>query len=433
MQILHPNLHQTSNIYSMATANFYLDTRRSKKDGTFPIKINVRHNNKFLVSTEFSATPETWTGTEYSKEAKNYKVRNVAIRNLKNKVDTLIILLDESGKLKRTSDRALKEQIERALKNNSATEKKFVDYIDDFIATKTKKNTIDCYVGTKNKITSFDENCTFDTITRKWLENFDRWMSDAGTKVNTRSIHLRNIRSVFNYAIDNEETELYPFRKFTIEKEETRKRSMSVEQLALLRDFECEEYQKEYRDMFMLMIYLIGINGIDLFNVKALVGDRIEYKREKTGKLYSVKIEPEAMEIISRYRGKEYLLSAMETSSGNYRNYMMAMNRGLRKIGNFERKGRGGKKEREPLFPEITTYWARHTWATIAAGLDIPKETISEALGHEIGSSVTSIYIDFNRQKVDDANRKVIDYINSVGSWIRLKQIIDSMTGLFND
>ena len=51
----------------MATASFYLDTRRSKKDGTFPIKINVRHNNKFLVSTEFSATPETWTGTEYSK------------------------------------------------------------------------------------------------------------------------------------------------------------------------------------------------------------------------------------------------------------------------------------------------------------------------------------------------------------------------------
>ena len=96
----------------MATASFYLDTRRSKKDGTFPIKINCIHNNKFLVSTEFSATPETWTGTEYSKEAKNYKVRNIAIRNLKNKVDTLIILLDESGKLKRTSDKALKEQID---------------------------------------------------------------------------------------------------------------------------------------------------------------------------------------------------------------------------------------------------------------------------------------------------------------------------------
>lgn len=78
-------------------------------------------------------------GNRVLKRGQNYKVRNVAIRNLKNKVDTLIILLDESGKLKRTSDKALKEQIERALKNNSATEKKFVDYIDDFIATKTKR------------------------------------------------------------------------------------------------------------------------------------------------------------------------------------------------------------------------------------------------------------------------------------------------------
>ena len=46
---------------------------------------------------------------------------------------------------------------------------------------------------------------------------------------------------------------------------------------------------------------------------------------------------------------------------------------------------------------------------------------------------MTSIYINFNRQKVDDANRKVIDYINSVGGWMRLNQIIDSIIGLFND
>ena len=54
-----------------------------------------------------------------------------------------------------------------------------------------------------------------------------------------------------------------------------------------------------------------------------------------------------------------------------------------------ERVGEGSK-ERKPLFPEIMTYWARHIWATIAVGLDIPKETIFKALGHEIGSLVTS-------------------------------------------
>ena len=81
----------------------------------------------------------------------------------------------------------------------------------------------------------------------------------------------------------------------------------------------------------------------------------------------------------------------------------------LKEIGEVERVGRGGRKVREPLFPDISSYWSRHTWATIAASLDIPKETISAALGHEIGSAVTSIYIDFDQRKVDEANRKVID------------------------
>jgi hypothetical protein len=104
-------------------------------------------------------------------------------------------------------------------------------------------------------------------------------------KTNPISIHLRNIRAVFNYAIDNEETELYPFRKFAIKKEETRKHSLRPEQLATLRDFNGEEYQKEYQDIFILMSYLIGIKAIDLFNLKQIVDGRIEYKREKTGNI----------------------------------------------------------------------------------------------------------------------------------------------------
>lgn len=90
------------------------------------------------------------------------------------------------------------------------------------------------------------------------------------------------------------------------------------------------------------------------------------------------------------------------------------MDVGLKQIGPVIRKGLGGKKERSPLFPEISSYWARHTWATVAASLDIPKETISAALGHEIGSEVTSIYIKFDRKKIDEANRKVIEYLNGI-------------------
>ena len=64
-----------------------------------------------------------------------------------------------------------------------------------------------------------------------------------------------------------------------------------------------------------------------------------------------------------------------------------------------------------PAFKGLTTYWARHTWATIAAELDIPKETIAAALGHSIGNPVTSIYINFNTHKIDEANRRVLDYV----------------------
>ena len=61
----------------------------------------------------------------------------------------------------------------------------------------------------------------------------------------------------------------------------------------------------------------------------------------------------------------------------------------------------------------LTSYWARHTWATIASELDIPVDVISHALGHSFstGAKVTQVYINFNQKKIDDANRKVIDYI----------------------
>lgn len=81
-------------------------------------------------------------------------------------------------------------------------------------------------------------------MTRKWLESFNKWLKDTGIKTNSISIHLRNIRAVFNHAIDNEETELYPFRKFTIEREETRKRSLKPDQLITPKRFQRRRISK---------------------------------------------------------------------------------------------------------------------------------------------------------------------------------------------
>ena len=151
---------------------------------------------------------------------------------------------------------------------------------------------------------------------------------------------------------------------------------------------------------------------MDLLNAKpdAIRNGRLEYIRAKTHKQYSVKLEPEAVEIIDRYRGKDYLLEIMD-SRANYIDFLRRMDKALKQIGPMERHGLGGKKTRHPLFPDLSQYWCRHTWATIAAELGIPKETIAAGLGHELGNSTTAIYINFNMKKVDVANREIIDWV----------------------
>lgn len=397
----------------MATVKFYLDKRRQKKDGTYPIKLNVFHNKQIMIATQLSASEKEWNGNEYSVRAQNYKPRNIVARGIINKAETVIFTLEQQEKLKSTTDKALKKLIEDAISSKVENQKTFLYYLDEFVSKKTNQGTKSIYTTTRNKIEEYDSHCTFESMDKSWLENFEAWMAKT-MKVNAYAIHLRNIRSVFNYAIDEEYTTLYPFRRFSIKKEETRKRSLTAEQLRLLRDYPCEEYQIRYRDMFMLMFYLIGVNAADLFNAKhsALVNGRFEYKRAKTGKLYSIKVEPEAQAIIEKYKGKDYLLNIMD-EYGNYKDFLHRMGIGLKQIGETERKGLGGKKSRNPLFPDLSSYWARHTWATVAAELDVPKEVIAHALGYSwANSTTTDIYIHFDMRKVDKANRKVIDYVN---------------------
>lgn len=399
----------------MATVKFYLDKRRQKKDGTYPIKLNVFHNKQIMIATQLSASEKEWNGNEYSVRAQNYKPRNIVARGIINKAETVIFTLEQQEKLKSTTDKALKKLIEDAISSKVENQKTFLYYLDEFVSKKTNQGTKSIYTTTRNKIEEYDSYCTFESMDKSWLENFETWMAKT-MKVNAYAIHLRNIRSVFNYAIDEEYTTLYPFRRFSIKKEETRKRSLTAEQLRLLRDYPCEEYQIRYRDMFMLMFYLIGVNAADLFNAKhsALVNGRFEYKRAKTGKLYSIKVEPEAQAIIEKYKGKDYLLNIMD-EYGNYKDFLHRMGIGLKQIGETERKGLGGKKSRNPLFPDLSSYWSRHTWATIAAELDIPKEVIAHALGHSwANSTTTDIYIRFDTKKVDEANRKVIDFVNNI-------------------
>ena len=250
---------------------------------------------------------------------------------------------------------------------------------------------------------------TFEEINKDWLTQFDHFLEKTSPSVNARNIHFRNIRAVFNDAIDDEITTAYPFRRFKIRNVATRKRNLKVEDLRTLFNYPVEKCNQGYLDIFKLMFMLIGINTVDLAHLKEIKDGTVDFYRAKTHRLYSIKVEPEALEIIERNRGENWLIDILDRYK-DYKDYTKRINIALKKIGEVKRSGLGGKKTFEPLFPDISTYWARHSWATIAASLDIPKDVIAHALGHG-NNTITDIYIDFDQNKVDEANRKVLDWV----------------------
>ena len=251
----------------------------------------------------------------------------------------------------------------------------------------------------------------FEDVTYAWLSDFEVWMKKNNLSQNTRKIHFGNIHTAMREAYKRELTGADPFRRFSFRPAKTRKRSLDVAVLRSLINYPVEPFAEIYRDMFVLSFMLLGINSIDLYNLKEVTRQgRIEYDRSKTGGIFSVKVEPEAMAIIEKYRGEKGLLCIADRWS-DHRNFRHQMNAAIKRIGVAQGKGKKDKPS-VGLFAEVTSYWARHTWGTLAYEIGVNDDTISQALGHQgSGARVTEVYIRRNMDRVDEANRRVLDWV----------------------
>ena len=390
-----------------------LDTRRALQDGTFPVKLSVGHGTRLYLSTGVSVPRENFVAgrIEGMKEARRL---NTILENQRLRVRARLLLLMEEGKLSRCSAPHLRKLLTAPDMDDVPEEDRrptLWKIADKWISTK-EGETRKVYLHTLSKLRAFagDGPLYIEDIDRLWLHDFD---ASIGGKVNSRAIHLRNLRAICNFALDEEYTTHYPFRKFKIRTEETRKKALTVEQMRALLTMPVEPWQEEYRDMFWLMFLLRGINAVDLFGATPdqVVDGRLEYRRSKVGTLFSVRLEPEALEVIERYRGKEHLVAPLDRYT-NHKDYLRRMDYGLKSLGRH--LGKRGKVLGAGVFPKLSSNWARHTWATMCAELDVPDPTISLGMGHRIaGHRTTAIYIKRDMKKVDDANRKVIDYIKN--------------------
>ena len=388
-----------------------LDTRRPLQDGTFPVKLSVGHGTRLYLSTGISVPRANWVDGQVE-GLKDAKRLNTALDNQRLRVQARLLRLREDGRLAGTSNTYLRKLLTAPDMDDVPEEDKrtsFWTIAERCISTKEGRTKL-VYLHTLSKLRAFagDGPLYIEDIDRVWLHGFE---ASIGGKVNSRALHLRNLRHICNFALDEELTTHYPFRKFKIRTEETLKKALTVDQLRTLLTMPVEPWQEEYRDMFWLMFLLRGINAVDLFGATPdqVVDGRLEYRRSKVGALLSVKLEPEALEIIEKYRGKAHLVAPLDRYT-NYKDYLRRMDYGLKSLG--RPTGKRGKILGPGMFPKLSSNWARHTWATLCAELDIPDPTITLGMGHKTaGHKTTAIYIKRDMKKVDEANRKVIDYI----------------------
>lgn len=368
---------------------------------------------RFQVSTGMRSS-EKFSGLVFPNSTPNSTAKTARLASLYSSIDAYMEKhLDEPFELMRRNIKAIINGEE------PQSGQSLVHYFEEFMETKTNESTRGIYETTRKRLVMYDEKALIDDIDRRWLDGFLAHEIMRGRKMNGIAIDFRNMRAVFNWAIDNEETKNYPFRKFTIKTERQKFLYLSIEEMREYRDIEVEDFMEKYRDMFLLGFYLIGINLSDLLELpaNAIKHGRIVYRRKKTGRLYDIKVEPEALEIINKYHGTKHLVRFLDDGT-KLSSFKRRLGDYIKRIGKVElvknRRGALIKKQLKPLHDDIVWYTARRSWATIAASLDIPKEVIGKALGHsEWDSTTTDLYINFDNRKIDGANRKVINALNA--------------------
>lgn len=390
-----------------------IDKQVVHEDGTHDLYFNITSDDgkRFRVKTDIRCEQKP-VGLLFPRTERNSVAKSARLRDMYDQIEAYAL---QNPHMR--ADR-LKDAVLIIVKGRGASRhgKVFADYILEFAETKDNKSTRILYELTHKKVTEFDALTTFSTIDEQWLDDFSRYYKNQGMSVNGIAQQLRNIRAVFNYCRKRRYTQEYPFLTYRIKEEMVAPNSLTVDQLRTLRDYPCEAWQEIYRDLFMLSFYLGGVNAGDLLLCKGLKNGRFVEKRQKTGELIDVPVCEEALQIIEKYKGKNYLLCVMDGYK-DYHDFTSRWDRALKKIGTTEivpdKVGRRRKVVYHPLFPSITTYTARYTFASIAANdLEIPTETIGKCLGHAWSkNTVTARYISDDRRKVDKAFEKVIRYV----------------------
>ena len=270
--------------------------------------------------------------------------------------------------------------------------------------------TAETYATTLNSFIRFrgEKDVQIEKIDSALMMAYEVFLRTAGVCPNSTSFYMRNLRAMYNRAVERELTpQRYPFRYVYTGIDKTVKRAVSLKVIRQLRDLDLTRQPKMAyaRDMFLFSFYTRGMSFVDMAYLRKrdLKNGILTYRRQKTGQQLIVKWERPMQEIISRYdtSATPYLLPIIRHADVDerqqYKNAAHYVNSKLKELG----QGLG-------LAIPLTSYVARHAWASIARSKNIPLSTISEAMGHD-SETTTRIYLaSLDTSVVDRANRLIL-------------------------
>ena len=241
-------------------------------------------------------------------------------------------------------------------------------------------------------------------ITPTLISDYERWLLQKGVMPNTSACYLRSLRAVLN-RLGKDGSVL--FREVHTGKDCPQKRAVSTETVRKVKEFSLRPdcFLTLARELFIFSILAMGIPFVDLAHLKRsdIRDGYITYYRRKTRRQVSIKLEPCMLKIINRYGRHDgpYLFPLLKgNSEREYRSLLHRYNRNLAQL-----------SVRVGLSQKLTSYTARHTWASMAYKNGIPLAVISKGLGHSSPVTTQNYLKEIDDAALGEANRRIFEEI----------------------
>ena len=265
---------------------------------------------------------------------------------------------------------------------------------------------------TYNSLIKFNKHLDipFSEMDCSWLRRYETWLRKQGKSENTIGIRFRNIRLIFNLAINMRllKPENDPFKQLKVSKlhQETAKRALTKKEILSVVNYNItgkDFYCKLAVHLFTFSYFMGGINFVDMAYLtgKNIVNNRLIYNRRKTSKLINLPMQERAFVVLKEYKksNEPYLFPILSSKHKTEQQRLNRLHKVITKVNKVLKSI--GEELQIPI--KLTTYVARHSYATVLKRAVVATSIISESLGHS-SEKVTQIYLDgFENSQIDKA------------------------------